>query len=175
MHRAWRMREKTFECTSPTIRVSTLLHAVDSISSAQRNRLEKSSIRFIVLLSVAGLRHAHFFILLPISQVRIKSFLFWGAINVLSAQFFDGREGICLIRFLFMSWLVAHSKHNSCSVDKKNQLDVTFCILYLSSNSCSTCFGQQCAHHQELTTAWCYSLVLVCAVAAGRWSSPVGR
>ena len=38
-------------------------------------------------------------------------------------------------------------------VDKKNQLDVTFCIIYLSSNSCSTCFGQPCAHHQELTTA----------------------
>jgi hypothetical protein len=37
-------------------------------------------------------------------------------------------------------------------VDKKN-LDVTFCILYFSSNSCSTCFGQPCAHHQELTTA----------------------
>ena len=59
-------------------------------------------------------------------------------------------------------------------VDKKNQLDVTLCILYFSSNSCSTCFGQPCANHQELTTAWCYSLVLVCAVAAGRWSSPVG-
>ena len=27
------------------------------------------------------------------------------------------------------------------SVDKKNQLDATFCILYFSSNSCSTCFG----------------------------------
>ena len=39
------------------------------------------------------------------------------------------------------------------SVDKKIQLDVTFCILYFSSNSCSTCFGQPCAHHQELTTA----------------------
>ena len=25
------------------------------------------------------------------------------------------------------------------SVDEKNQLDVTFCILYFSSNSCSTC------------------------------------
>jgi len=61
------------------------------------------------------------------------------------------------------------------SVDKENQLDVTFCILYFSSNSFSTCFGQPCAHHQELTTAWCYSLVLVCAVAAGRWSSTVGR
>ena len=55
------------------------------------------------------------------------------------------------------------------SVDTKNQLDVTFCILYFSSNSCSTCFGQPCAHHQELTTAWFYSLVLVCAVAAGRY------
>jgi len=41
----------------------------------------------------------------------------------------------------------------SFSVDKKNLLDVTFCILYFSSNSCSTCFGQPCAHHQELTTA----------------------
>ena len=61
------------------------------------------------------------------------------------------------------------------SVDKKNQLDVTFCILYFSSNSCSTCFGQPCAHHQELTTALCYSLVLVCAVTAGRLSRPVGR
>ena len=60
-------------------------------------------------------------------------------------------------------------------VDKKNQLDVIFCILYFSSNSCSTCFGQPCAHHQELTTVWCYSLVLVCAVAAGRLSRLVGR
>ena len=57
---------------------------------------------------------------------------------------------------------------------KENQLDVTFCILYVSSNSCSKCFGQPCTHHQELTTAWCYSLVLVCAVAAGRLSRPVG-
>ena len=38
------------------------------------------------------------------------------------------------------------------SVDKKNQLDATFCILYFSSNSCSTCYRQPCAHHQELTT-----------------------
>ena len=43
--------------------------------------------------------------------------------------------------------------HFLISVDKKNQLDVTFCILYFSSDSCSTCFGQPCAHHQELTTA----------------------
>ena len=39
------------------------------------------------------------------------------------------------------------------SVDKKNQLDVTFCIIYFSSNSYSTCFGQPCARHEELTTA----------------------
>ena len=44
-------------------------------------------------------------------------------------------------------------KTTKCSVDKKNQLDVTFCILYFSSNSWSTCFGQPCAHHQELATA----------------------
>ena len=69
----------------------------------------------------------------------------------------------------------SHSETEHINVDKKNQLDVTFCILYFSSNCCSTCFGQPCAHHQELTTAWCYSLVLVCAVAAGRWSSSVGR
>ena len=55
-----------------------------------------------------------------------------------------------------------HESHNQVlgikvfitfSVDKKNQLDVAFCILYFSSNSCSTCFGQPRAHHQELTTA----------------------
>ena len=39
-----------------------------------------------------------------------------------------------------------------------------FCILYFSCTSCATCFGQPCAQHQELTTAWCYSRVLVCAV-----------
>ena len=46
-----------------------------------------------------------------------------------------------------------YGKFGYVSEDKKNQLDVTFCFLYLSSNSCSTCFGQPCAHHQELTTA----------------------
>jgi len=35
----------------------------------------------------------------------------------------------------------ATQTHLKYSVDKKNQLDVTFCILYFSSNSCSTCFG----------------------------------
>ena len=43
------------------------------------------------------------------------------------------------------------------SVDKKNELDVTFCILYFSSNSCSTCFGQPpCSHgtyqHEAITS-----------------------
>ena len=33
-------------------------------------------------------------------------------------------------------------------VDKKNQLDVTFCILYFSSNSCSTCWIQ------KVTSSW---------------------
>ena len=46
-----------------------------------------------------------------------------------------------------------HPEYLKLRVDKKNQLDVTFCILYFSSNNCSTCFGQPCAHHQELTTA----------------------
>ena len=41
-----------------------------------------------------------------------------------------------------------------------------FCVVYFSSTSCSTCFGQPCAHHQELTTAWCYSLVLVCTLVS---------
>ena len=45
------------------------------------------------------------------------------------------------------------SKDTKFSVGKKNQLDVTFCILYFSSNGCSTCFEQPRAHHQELTTA----------------------
>ena len=53
-----------------------------------------------------------------------------------------------------LQMLFVHTnKATYCSVDKKSQLDVTFCILYFSSNSCSTCFGQPCAHHQELTTA----------------------
>ena len=49
--------------------------------------------------------------------------------------------------------MVQLAKESDFSVDKKNQLDATFCILYFSSNSCSTCFGQPCVHHQELMTA----------------------
>ena len=60
-----------------------------------------------------------------------------------------------IIQVVFYSLLgnKKEGKLHTKSVDKKNQLDVTFCILYFSSNSCSTCFGQPCAHHQELTTA----------------------
>ena len=39
-----------------------------------------------------------------------------------------------------ISWCSLIDTDNN-SVEKKNQLDVTFCILYFSSNSCSTCFG----------------------------------
>ena len=55
--------------------------------------------------------------------------------------------------FIACGGFVFYRKQRAFSVDKKNQLDVTFCILYFSSTSCSTCFRQPCAHHQELTTA----------------------
>ena len=58
-----------------------------------------------------------------------------------------------LFYFRFHYILRIIPKPNNTSEDKKNQLHVTFCILYFSSNSCSTFFGQPCAHHQELTTA----------------------
>jgi len=54
---------------------------------------------------------------------------------------------------LLLLYSVEELNRKIFSVDKKNQLDVTFYILYFSSNSCSTCFGQPCVHHQELTTA----------------------
>ena len=40
------------------------------------------------------------------------------------------------ITMLYIRFIRVQTKANS--VDKKNQLDVTFCILYFSSNSCST-------------------------------------
>jgi len=77
-----------------------------------------------------------------------------------------GRNDNCNIIYLFTEILLlpGGSVYFTCkqnmklvttkfNVDNKNQLDVTFCIIYFSSNSCSTCFGQPCAHHQELTTA----------------------
>jgi len=64
-------------------------------------------------------------------------------------------NGFNLLVFLMAETCDFHEGGNSelSGVDNKNQLDVTFCILYFSSNSCSTCFGQPCAHHQEMTTA----------------------
>ena len=53
---------------------------------------------------------------------------------------------------LFDDMMIKGQEDKSISVDKKNQIDVTCCILYFSSNSCSTCFGEPCALHQELTT-----------------------
>ena len=94
-------------------------------------------------------------------------------LNILCSPHFCPKMKVNQLNYLFSRLLTERTWWNSVWI--KNQLDVTFCILYFSSNSCSTCFRQPCAHHQELTTAWCYSVVLVCAVAAGRLSSPVGR
>jgi len=63
-----------------------------------------------------------------------------------------------LVRFkrkweVYIDYRARVTQNYKYRVDKKNQLDVTFYILYFSSNSYSTCFGQPCAHHQELTTA----------------------
>ena len=60
---------------------------------------------------------------------------------------------VLLVGFIIRIFQEARSSECQNRVDMKNQLDVTFCILYFSSNSCATCFGQPCAHHQELTTA----------------------
>jgi len=80
------------------------------------------------------------------SAVRSKVFVWIGPTAV---------TGATVIATVSLVSAVGYSAHvvANTSVDKKNQLDVTFCILYFSSNSCSTCFGQPCAHHQELTTA----------------------
>jgi hypothetical protein len=71
----------------------------------------------------------------------------WGTVVQFPAEVRDFSLHHCFIT----DWDLLNYIH---FVDKKNQLDVTFCSLYFSSNSCSTCFGQPCAHHQELTTAW---------------------
>jgi hypothetical protein len=54
---------------------------------------------------------------------------------------------------LFICYEISLLQNRIFHVDKKNELDVAFCILYFSSNSSSTCLRQPCAHHQELTTA----------------------
>jgi len=48
----------------------------------------------------------------------------------------------------------------------RNQLDVTWCYIYFLFISNSTCFGQPCAHPQELTIRWFYRRVWCSAVAA---------
>jgi len=53
---------------------------------------------------------------------------------------------------------------NQCGI--RNQLDVTWCYNYFLFISCSTYFGQPCAHPQELTTQWFYRRVWFSPVAA---------
>jgi len=76
---------------------------------------------------------------------RHPTIVAWG-INVVSKMRYLG-----IILDCKLDWYPhTHSiwKTSYCfSVDKKNQLDVTFCILYFSSNICSTCFGQPCARN----------------------------
>ena len=69
---------------------------------------------------------------------------------------------------------VTHEQFCETKVNKSNiNLDVWLTVHRNSVWIRKT--RQPCAHHQKLTTAWYYSLVLVCAVAAGRLSSLVGR
>ena len=60
---------------------------------------------------------------------------------------------LCRQRPVLLSRRLGSSLDHRTVWIRKNQLYVTFCILYFSSNCCSTRFGQPCAHHQELTTA----------------------
>ena len=68
-------------------------------------------------------------------------------VDVVSVTYRNAKKIIDVVQFRVTGITYTYS------VDEKNQLDVTFCILYFSSNSCSTCFGQPYAHHQELMTA----------------------
>ena len=58
----------------------------------------------------------------------------------------------------------ACSQVDRCGI--RNQLDVTWCYTYFLYISSSTCFGQHCAHAQELTTQWLYRRVWCSTVAA---------
>ena len=62
--------------------------------------------------------------------------------RIISVLMINSVVGDTSLRF-GITWVLIHILF---TVGKKNQLDVTFCILYFSSNSCSTCFGQPCAH-----------------------------
>ena len=107
-------------------------------------------------------RNEKFDLLLVVSLFSSRHILIWyfqiGG-NCFLAYCFKFAIIHLLLAVYLRGWQRRRTKLVKC-VGKKNQLDVIFCILYFSSNSCSTCFGQPCAHHQELTTAWCYSLVL---------------
>jgi len=100
----------------------------------------------------------------PWLQEVVKTFVFFISL-IIVAQHVSGNR-VPIIR----SWRLRDVIASCWYVPWLQEGCQDFCILYFSSNSCSTCFGQPCVHHQELTTAWCYSLVLVCAVAAGRLS-----
>jgi len=53
------------------------------------------------------------------------------------------------------------SVHRCICVEKKNQLDVAECFIALII--CSTCFGNFCAHHQELETICVLLPPMVCS------------
>ena len=96
-------------------------------------------------LGVKGLKKLH----LLDSSTTIRSILFFPSSHKHSCIFrtfkvtgathfffFD----VCLNNFLLkLSSASTKGEEIKFSVDKKNQLDVTFCILYFSSNSCPTC------------------------------------
>ena len=83
----------------------------------------------------------------PTNAQRISIKLHYNCCNIFRCPRTIFRELIFCVRWSYKLlkhyswsdvWLTVHRKF---SVDKKYQLDVTFCILYFSSNSCSTCFG----------------------------------
>jgi len=70
-----------------------------------------------------------------------------------------------------LNWLI---KKESLCVEKKNQLDATEWFIALII--CSTCFGEFCAHHQELETICMLLPPMVCdALVAGFRRSDEGQ
>ena len=67
---------------------------------------------------------------------------------------------VCFIIIIYTP-ITVNVKHTRSSVDKKPTGCHVCVILYFSFTSCSTCFGQPCAHLQGLTTAQCYRHVLM--------------
>ena len=80
----------------------------------------------------------------------LSLFLFYKLLNMFRATMCpsSGADDCVMLspRVGIVPWL-----QEGCQV--RLAVDVTFCILYFSFTSCSTCFGQPCAHLQELTTA----------------------